>query len=471
VNGRLDPGAAIAPPPVPDTSDERRHRRLALRMPVPLRRMGVFALMPLLSALSNVVLLPAVSSSFGQAGWTSVVLGQGIGAAASVVCSLQWPTEGPALVARAAEPERTAIMRASMRSRTATLLGCVPVILLLIWVVQPADLLVCALSAISATLIGLSPAWFLVGIGRPGRLVWLEGVPRLVGNLVSFGLILGGAPLWTYPATMVATAAVTAVLSWLLLSGGLRSGEPAWTNAQNRRSLGFATLARTLDAGYSFIAGPIVAVLAPAAYPVFGACDRLAKVALGGLAVVPQGAAGWVSEPAAAEERMRRVRLVSVSLLPLALAIFVFLTVATPFLVHVLFAGTVAVGFLTSALTGAIVSAAFLGQALFMTGLAPTGNAARGYRYLVVGFAVGLPALIVGTLAGGVVGAQLGYLAAAATLVALSLKRIRRAIPRRRQADAEPAAHEAHTAAEPTGISAGSDPTARKGLSARRENP
>jgi hypothetical protein len=443
MNRTADPGAGVVPSstsggsggPVARTP---LPRRLAGRIPVPVRRMGVFALMPLLSALSNVILLPAVSAQFGQAGWTSVVLGQGIGAAASVVCSLQWPTEGPALVARASARERTAIMRASMRSRTVTALACVPVTLLLVGIVQPADLLVCALSALSATLIGLSPAWFLVGIGRPAQLLWLEGFPRLAGNVLALALLLGGFPLWTYPATMLATATLTAALSWVLLAGGVRSPEPAWKNSQNGRALGFATLARTLDAGYGFIAGPIVAVLAPAAYPVFGACDRLAKVALGGLVVVPQGAAGWVSEPASTEHRQRRIRAASTYLLPLAFLIFLLLTVTTPLLVHVLFAGTVSVGFLPSALTGAIVAAAFLGQSLFVTGLAPLGKARTGYRYLVIAFAVGLPALVVGALVGGVVGAQLGYLAAGGSLVALSLRRIRRAISRERTAPLAP---------------------------------
>jgi hypothetical protein len=207
---------------------------------------------------------------------------------------------------------------------------------------------------------------------------------------------------------------------------GLGYDGPAWKNNQARRSLGFATLARTLDAGYGFIAGPIVAVLAPAAYPVFGACDRLAKVALGGLAVVPQGAAGWVAEPLSPADRARRVRAASLYVLPLAVAVFAFLSLSTPFLVRVLFSG----GYLTSSLTGAVVAVAFLGHALFLTGLAPTGNAAKGYRYLVIAFAVGLPALVVGTLFGGVNGAQLGYLAAGATLVVLSLWRIARAVSR-----------------------------------------
>ncbi|MBB3676992.1 hypothetical protein [Modestobacter versicolor] len=395
------------------------------RIPVPLRRMSAFALLPVLSTLSNLVLLPTVSSLFGQPGWTSVVLGQGIGAAASVVCSLQWPTEGPALVATSPADRRPAILRASMRSRGVVVAACLPLTALVVWLVQPADPLVCVLSAFSVTAIGLSPAWYFIGIGRPGALVWLEGVPRLVGNAVSLGLLLLlDAPLWTFPLVMLVVSCGTALVSWSVVAGRTRRGPHVWRNPQGRRSLGFATFARTLDAGYSFIAGPVVALLAPAAYPLFGACDRLAKVVLGGLAIVPQGAAGWVSEPPTDRERAQRARRASVLVLPLALLVAAFLAVATPTLVRLLFAGTVSVGHLTSALAGAVVALAFLGHALFLTGLAPIGSASQGYRYLIAAFTVGLPALVVGALVEGANGALIGSICSGLVLTTLSLRRI-----------------------------------------------
>jgi hypothetical protein len=402
--------------------------------------MGVFALMPLLSTLSNLVLLPTIASTFGQAGWTSVVLGQGIGAAASVICSLQWPTEGPALVARAPAPVAKSMLRASMRSRLVALLACAPFAVVLILIVSPADVLVCTLSCFAAAVIGLSPMWYLVGIGRPSLLVWLEGVPRLVGNLLSFGLILAGASLWTYPLVMLLVSVATALFAWFFLAGGVRGNGEAWKNDQDRRSVSFATLARSLDAGYSFILGPVVALLAPAAYPLFGACDRLGKVVTSGLAIVPQGAAGWAAEPHESADRLRRVRTATFWVLPLALLLFVFLTFTAPTIVHLLFAGTVRVPLVTSAVFAAVVAMAFLGQSLFLTGLAPTGSASSGYRYLVVAFGVGLPSLVVGTLAWGANGAFLGVLASGVVLVGLSLRRIRASIREGRAAAAAEAA-------------------------------
>jgi hypothetical protein len=390
--------------------------------------MFVFALMPVLSTLSNLVLLPTISATFGQPGWTSVVLGQGIGAAVSVVCSLQWPTEGPALVARAPASLAQSMLRASMRSRLVVLLACLPFAVGLIFIVDPPDLLACLLSCLATAAIGMSPMWYAVGIGRPSMLIWLEGVPRLLGNLLSFGLILLGAALWSYPVVMLGVSVFTAVVAWFFFAGGIRGNGHPWRNDQDRKSVSFATLARSLDAGYSFILGPVVALLAPAAYPVFGACDRLGKVVISGLSIVPQGAAGWAAEPHDEAVRIRRVRLARTSVLPVALLLFVFLTIASPTMVRLLFAGTVQVSYTTSALLAGVVCMGFLAQFLFLTGLAPTGHAASGYRYLVIAFIVGLPSLVVGTLLWGANGAFLGVLTAGVVLVGLSLWRISTAI-------------------------------------------
>ncbi len=398
--------------------------RNRIRVPVPVRRMGVFALMPLLSIVSSLVLLPTVSATFGTGGWTSVVLGQAIGAAASVICSLQWPTEGPALVAQAPAALRPAILRASIRSRGMVAVACLPLILLVVELAQPAEVLVCFLSALGATLIGLSPSWYYVGIGRPGLLITTEGLPRLGANLAAFALLLAGAPLVSYPIALVAAATTTVLLAWWRSAGGWSAQPERWRNPQGVRALGFATTARTLDAGYGFVVGPIVAVLAPLAYPVFAACDRLAKVIFSGLTVVPQGAAGWISEPSSPAERVRRAKRVSLAAVPLALTVFAVLSVATPTAVHLLFAGTVEVGYDNAVLTGAVVGLTFLGQSLFYTGLAPTGAAASGYRYLVAAFVLGLPSLVAGTLIAGADGALAGMTVSGATLVVLSMWRL-----------------------------------------------
>jgi len=72
----------------------------------PLARIAAFSLLPGLSLVSVVVVLPVLSARFGQAGWSSVLLGQSIGAAASVVCGLSWPLEGSNLASRTAPGQR-----------------------------------------------------------------------------------------------------------------------------------------------------------------------------------------------------------------------------------------------------------------------------------------------------------------------------------------------------------------------------
>src|SRR5215203_4709922 len=80
----------------------------------PLQRIAAFGLLPAASLLSSLILLPIISGRFGQPGWSSVLLGQSIGAAASVVCALAWPMEGADLISRAAPTQRRVMYTASV---------------------------------------------------------------------------------------------------------------------------------------------------------------------------------------------------------------------------------------------------------------------------------------------------------------------------------------------------------------------
>jgi hypothetical protein len=59
-----------------------------------LRRLLGFGLVPALSMLSSILLLPIISLKIGPSGWTAVAVGQSIGAIFSSVVSLAWGVIG-----------------------------------------------------------------------------------------------------------------------------------------------------------------------------------------------------------------------------------------------------------------------------------------------------------------------------------------------------------------------------------------
>ena len=71
------------------------------------RRLFGFALLPALSMLASLVLLPFIASRFGSGGWVALSIGQSVGALLSVAIGMAWPasvgTRGPGL-----EPGRPA---------------------------------------------------------------------------------------------------------------------------------------------------------------------------------------------------------------------------------------------------------------------------------------------------------------------------------------------------------------------------
>jgi hypothetical protein len=378
----------------------------------PLARIAAFGVLPAVSLMSNLVVLPILSGRFGEAGWSSVILGQAIGAAASVICALAWPMEGPHLVSRARPAQRLAMYRSSVRQRTAAVAAASPVLVTVCLVAGPSMPVVCVLSAVGTALNALSPAWYFVGVSRPSRFLIAEGGPRLVVNLAGIGLV-ALLPLWSYPVALIVGMVATLAIASLLVhrDAGVGApdsssdGQPPPTPIGGRIPL-LAVLARGADAGSSYLTGPLVALVAAPAYPVYAAVDRLSQSLVNVMSTATQGLTAWIGETA---DGVRPRRLAGAVLLAMILAglAFIVFSFSAPLLLHYLFAGTVEVSPLIAFLTAAIVSGAFLLRSLSLILLVPQGLAGSAYRLLLVGAFVGLPSVGVAAASRGSTGALL----------------------------------------------------------------
>jgi hypothetical protein len=380
----------------------------AVRRPV--GRIAAFGMLPAISLLSNLVVLPILSARFGAAGWSSVLLGQSIGAAASVVCGLAWPMEGPDLASRA-----SAAAQAHMYvTRSGPSMGQA----------KPSMPLVCILSAVAIALNALAPTWYFVGVSRPSRSLVAEGGPRLVVNLVAIGLV-ALLPLWTYPVALILGMLVTLVVASVFVrrDAAASSGRPVPLVAQQGPARGrgrlLAVTARGADAGYLYMGGPLVALLVPLAYPLYAAVDRMAQSLVNVLGTITQGLMAWIGEGGGARRRRMLAAVALASGFAVGALVVVFL--ATPLLLRFLFAGTVEVGTTISFLAGAIVAGVFLSRSLPTLLLVPQGLAPAAYRLLLSGACLGLPLIGVAALLGGSTGALVVAAAVPWAMVAAQL--------------------------------------------------
>lgn len=144
-----------------------------------------FGLIPGLSMLASLVLLPIISSYDGSVGWASVSVGQSIGALISVIAGLTWPIVGTQLVIEAKNSvERAEIFWLSLLSRgliLSILVVCaIPVVLSVSAHLRFGTV---ALFMFGVALNALSASWFYAGIGKPKFLIDHASNCFICGNL------------------------------------------------------------------------------------------------------------------------------------------------------------------------------------------------------------------------------------------------------------------------------------------------
>jgi hypothetical protein len=311
--------------------DEARVRQHA-------RRLGGFILLPAMSMIASVVLLPLVSDQYGSAGWVTLALGQSIGAMASVVVSLAWPLTGGHEVASAGPAERKNIYRRSVTSRLTVLVGMLAITIPVTSLLTSTFPLAATLFMVGITLNGLTASWFYAGTGEPRYVVINEGLVRLGAYLVSVvGLLLGAGLLW-YAAVMALSGFVMVGLNWRQVMGR----ENIFRTWDVRESFGLVrqqlagTLARVLQALFGFGGPTLFSGFAPAALPLYAGLDQIQKAANNALGVVPYAFIGYVGSSDASRffRRMARSMLLVTGLSVVAA---VFWALAGPLAVRLLF--------------------------------------------------------------------------------------------------------------------------------------
>jgi hypothetical protein len=136
---------------------------------------------------------------------------------------------------------------------------------------------------------------------------------------------------------------------------------------------------------------------------VFAAVDKLTTAVLNVMGTVIQGLMAWIVE--SSEARRRRLAF-SVAVAGTAAAVaFVLLALATPLLLHYIFAGTVRVGPLVSCAAGAIVAGNFFSKSLNYLLLVPQDMARLAYQSMLLGAVGGLPVVVASAVLFGGAGA------------------------------------------------------------------
>lgn len=266
--------------------------------PVAGRLLG-FSGLSLLAAIGPLALLPVVARLSDEADWAALGVGQSVGAFLSLPVLFGWNLVGPTRVARASTAERSSLYRQSILVRLLAFAVCLPLGIAASYVLAPAGSeALAAAMAVSMMLIGLSPAWYCVGAGRPAWLALYDVGPKLLGTLAALPLVLVTGSVFPYPLTIgAATAAGVLAFTWRHRP----EGAERWpTLPQAARAVrGDAGPAATVTIAGAYSAAPVAiagAVLPVGPLAAFVSAERIYRFALVAVTALSDSVQGWVSE-------------------------------------------------------------------------------------------------------------------------------------------------------------------------------
>lgn len=342
-----------------------------------------------MGALTPLMMLPAISYTYGATAWGAIALGQSIGGGGAVLVELGWGLTGPQLVAGSESPARRRFYETALRTKVVTV---VPVSALcggIAVVLAPAHALECAAMAVATSAYGLTVAWYFIGIGSASGILLLDVLPKVLGTAMgSLGLILG-YPLFFLPLCLLIAVVAGPAAGLIVVRRSCRHSEGRVESLwQSLRLQVMAIVARGLSAVYITLPITLVAVAAPALVPTFAAIERLLRLALVALQAIPNVLQAWLgSAPdiATRDERARRAIMWNVVLGVTAGSVFALLT---PPVGGLLFDRTIHFDPLSCAIGGLIILVACTSRATGSLGLVSIN------RIDVLAWAAGIAAVL-----------------------------------------------------------------------------
>lgn len=374
------------------------------------RRILAFAGLPFLALLTPFLFLPVLARLAGADAWLAIAVGQSVGGFAGLVVALGFNTVGPTLVARAAIDDRPELLRRSLAPRLLLLVPAATAAAIVAVLVAPASHGVeAALMANALAMFGISPSWYMVGLGRASLIVVVDILPRLVATLLAAGLLIVTGSVFWYPVLlMLATVGSGFAYSARVVGARrlfeVRRGEIAGTIREGRSALAI----ELAGGAYNALAVTFVGASATAAQAAtYVSGDKLYRVGQYSASALGNALQGWVVE--AGEDSLgRRIRLALAAHAGLgALGFLAFALLGVP-LSGWLFGADVAIDEWTALGFGVATFGIVVGTGIGRVVLVALGARRRFLASVLVGAAVGVPSIILLSSAYGAAGGAWG---------------------------------------------------------------
>jgi O-antigen/teichoic acid export membrane protein len=401
-----------------------------------LLRLSGFTVLPLLSLITPLLLLPIVAGIVGGDGVSSVISGQAIGTFAATILMWGWNVDGPVAVARAAdERERASIYALSMRTRLVLLALVLPLTAIVAALVAVPEFRLEAIwMALATAMAGMSPAWFCIGLGQPKLLAYFDTIPRFVATILAAPLLLATHQLWNYTALLAVGTIIGLIAFHRRFSRGTRwLPRSARESLRALRSQGHTAGINLAGSAYASTPAPIATVTStPAASGSLSTADTLYRFGIFTIVALGNAFQSWTIEPGASNRRQRHSAAIwaHAGLGVLGAAI---LTLLGPWVSGILFAGEARATTLVCLFYGVAFFFLSASTPLIRNVLIPGGRQPFVLRWTLVSAVLGVTAMVVFGLGGFVAGIPLGMALSEAVLWAALLAPALRQLRRERE--------------------------------------
>lgn len=341
-----------------------------------IRKLLSFAAAPLLGIASPLLVIPVITSQFGAAGWTAIAIGMSSGAAGAVLVELGWGLTGPQLVASLGTRRRGSLYVVSAITRLVIFVPLAPIIFVLTTRLSPTHPVEAGIMSIATAAIGLSPAWFFVGSSQPLRILLTDSLPKLLAAAFSFVLLATGSPLALYPVILLVSTLASPVLGAILSPVAKESFDDITFSMlyATIRSQSLALTGRAASSLYLSLPTVLLAAVAPGAVAQFAAADRLQRMALTAVAIVPNSLQNWIGSAELQVIKSRRVRTAIAANAGLGMVVGLGFALLAPFVANLVFSGEVPVTYQLAAVCGLIIFCTCASRATGSLGLVALGQ-------------------------------------------------------------------------------------------------
>lgn len=391
-----------------------------------------FAAATLITGVVNAAAIPALIASGGISGWTSLAVGQSVGAIAAVAIGFGWAVSGAATVAMMSTAEAADALRRSVAIRALLAIPVLAVAAAVGWTAVRGGSWNASAAAVAYGLNGLTAAWWFIGIRSPRGMIVRETVPKSTG--VVLGVVVAAATgqlLW-FPLGLALGCLAAAALAVQGLPGRHWFMRADFIGVRAElRSQAPAALTSAVSTAYLNVPMIVVSTMVPQQLAAFAITDRLFRLASVGVSPLVQTLQGWIPHPDPQELTRRIPRGLQAAALLAGVASVGF-AVVSAVAGPLISAGTVEVEPASVIAFACTLFFVVVSQISGLSCLVALGRVSDVARSAVLGAVVGVPVVLVGTLLVGAPGAAAGQAMAEGAVTSYQLLRVRRLLRRRR---------------------------------------